>query len=77
MIMAVAAMPSQGGPGRTVTIESSRARFASDAKAFIHKARVAAEIAKVSDNPLNMKAMKAVVDHDERLRRDVARATPP
>lgn len=45
---------------------AARARFSGDATAFFHWARVAAEIARVSDNPMDIKVLKRIVDEEER-----------
>jgi hypothetical protein len=45
----------------------TRARLSGNSKVFVHWVRVAAEIAKISDNPLDVNAMKVVVDEEERL----------
>jgi hypothetical protein len=47
----------------------ARARFRGDAAAFTHWARVAAEIAKISDNPMDSKVIASIVD-EERARKD-------
>jgi hypothetical protein len=48
---------------------AARARFQGDAAAFTHWARVAAEVAKISDNPMDAKIVAAIVD-EERVRRE-------
>lgn len=48
---------------------AARARFAGDAQAFIHWARVAAEIARISDNPMDRKIVEQIVDEEERSAR--------
>ena len=50
---------------------------ASRLSAFIHWVRVAAEIAKISDNPMDMEVMKSIVGEEERLMRGGAHARQP
>lgn len=45
---------------------AARARFAGDAKAFSHWAHVAAEVARISNNPMNIKVVQSIVDEEER-----------
>lgn len=53
---------------------AARARFAGDSQAFIHWARVAAEIARISNNPMDRKIVEQIVDEEaRRSRRDGAR----
>lgn len=44
---------------------AARSRFRGDRPEFMHWAAVAAEIAKISDNPMDIDVVKAIVD-DER-----------
>ncbi len=46
---------------------ATRARLAGDASAFMHWARVAAEVARISDNPMDMKVLRTIVEEEERL----------
>jgi hypothetical protein len=48
---------------------AASARFAGDAQAFIHWARVAAEIARISDDPIDRKIVEQIVDEEERSAR--------
>jgi hypothetical protein len=43
----------------------ARARFSGDFRSFIHWAAVAAEIARVSDNPMDAEVVKAIVDEEK------------
>ncbi|HWV42823.1 hypothetical protein [Pseudorhodoplanes sp.] len=45
---------------------AARARFSGDGKSFLHWASVAAEVAKISDNPMDMKVVQAIVTEEER-----------
>lgn len=45
---------------------AARARFQSDAAAFTHWARVAAEVAKISDNPMDADVVSRIVDEERR-----------
>lgn len=45
---------------------AARARFAGDSSAFFHWARVAAEVARISDNPMDMTVVRAIADEEER-----------
>jgi len=46
---------------------AARARFSGDVRSFIHWAAVAAEIARISDNPMDMEVVRSIVD-EERTR---------
>lgn len=48
---------------------AARARFSGDGQAFIHWARVAAEIARISNNPMDRKIVEQIVDEEERSAR--------
>lgn len=45
---------------------AARARVSGDAQSFMHWARVAAEVARTSDNPMDLDVVKAIVDEEER-----------
>jgi hypothetical protein len=45
---------------------AARARFSGDSKSFLHWAGVAAEVAKISDNPMDINVVQAIVDEEER-----------
>lgn len=44
---------------------AARARVAGETDAFIHWTRVAAEIAKISNNPMDLKVVQAIVAEEE------------
>lgn len=44
----------------------ARARFSGDGRAFIHWTRVAAEVARISDNPMDTEIVTAIVDEERR-----------
>jgi len=46
---------------------ATRARVSGDAAAFMRWVRVGAEIARISDTPMDMKVLRAVVDAEEAL----------
>ena len=48
---------------------AARARFAGDGPAFLHWARVAAEVARISQAPMNFGTVQAIVDEEERRAR--------
>jgi hypothetical protein len=48
---------------------AARARFSGDGRAFFHWARVAAEIARVSNNPMDVEVVRRIVDEEERAAR--------
>jgi hypothetical protein len=48
---------------------AARARFSGDGQAFIHWARVAAEIVRISNNPMDRKIVEQIVDEEERSAR--------
>lgn len=48
---------------------AARARFAGDGRAFIHWSKVAAEVARVSNAPMNYEIVKNIVDEEERRAR--------
>jgi hypothetical protein len=48
---------------------AARARFSGDGCAFLHWARVAAEIARISDNPMDIEVVQRIVDEEERAAR--------
>ena len=57
---------------------AARARFSGDGRAFFHWARVAAEIAKVSNNPMDIEVVQRIVDEEEQAaRHGLAPAKPP
>jgi hypothetical protein len=57
---------------------AARARFARDGRAFLHWARVAAEIAKISNNPMDIEVVQRIVDEEERAaRHGLTPAKPP
>lgn len=57
---------------------AARARLSGDFRAFIHWARVAAEIARISDNPMDIEVVQAIADEEERAaRHDSTPAKPP
>ena len=45
---------------------AARARFAGDGPAFLHWAKVAAEVARISTAPMNYEVVKSIVDEEER-----------
>lgn len=45
---------------------AARARFSGDGQAFLHWARVAAEVARISQAPMNFETVQAIVDEEER-----------
>lgn len=45
---------------------AARARFAGDGHAFLHWAKVAAEVARISDAPMNYEVVKSIVDEEEK-----------
>ncbi|MBB4053532.1 hypothetical protein GGR20_003194 [Devosia subaequoris] len=45
---------------------AARARFSGDGRAFMHWARVAAEVARISDAPMSLEVVEAIVDEEER-----------
>lgn len=45
---------------------AARARFAGDGQAFIHWAKVAAEVARVGAAPMDYKVVKSIVEEEER-----------
>jgi hypothetical protein len=45
---------------------AARARFAGDGAGFIHWARVAAEVARISDNPMDIATVEAIVADEQR-----------
>jgi hypothetical protein len=45
---------------------AARARFSGDRKSFLHWAGVAAEVARISNNPMDIKVVQAIVDEEER-----------
>jgi hypothetical protein len=49
---------------------AARARFTGDPDGFSHWARVAAEISRISDNPMDFDVLRAIVDEEERAVRD-------
>jgi len=48
---------------------AARARFAGDGRAFMHWAKVAAEVARISNAPMNYEIVKNIVDEEERRAR--------
>jgi len=48
---------------------AARARFAGDSQAFMHWARVAAEVARISNNPMDIKVVQAIADEEEQFAR--------
>lgn len=44
---------------------AARARFAGDGRAFLHWAKVAAEVARISDVPMDYEIVKHIVDEEE------------
>lgn len=42
------------------------ARFGGDRDGFFHWARVAAEVARIGDSPMDMAVVRAIVDEEER-----------
>lgn len=49
---------------------AAQARFAGEADEFIHWSRVAAEVAKLSNNPMDIKVVQTIVaEEEERARR--------
>ena len=44
---------------------AARARFAGDGRAFLHWAKVAAEVARISDAPMDYEIVKHIVDEEE------------
>lgn len=45
---------------------AARARFTGDRSSFFHWAAVASEVARISDNPMDIKVVQAIVDEEER-----------
>lgn len=45
---------------------AARARFSGDVRGFAYWARVAAEVAKLSNNPMDLEVVQAIVDEEER-----------
>lgn len=45
---------------------AARARFAGDSRAFLHWAKVAAEVARISTAPMDYEVVKSIVDEEER-----------
>ena len=45
---------------------AARARFAGDGRAFLHWAKVAAEVARISNAPMDYEIVKSIVDEEER-----------
>jgi hypothetical protein len=45
---------------------AARARFAGDGPAFLHWARVAAEVARITQAPMNFETVESIVDEEER-----------
>lgn len=43
---------------------AARARFAGDSQAFLHWARVAAEVARISSAPMDYEIVKRIVDEE-------------
>jgi len=48
---------------------AARARLVGDGAAFLHWARVAAEVARISQAPMNFETVEAIVDEEERRAR--------
>ena len=48
---------------------AARARFAGDGPAFLHWTRVAVEVARISQAPMNYETVEAIVDEEERRAR--------
>lgn len=44
---------------------AARARFAGDGKGVVHWARVAAEVARIGDSPMDLEVVRAIVDEEE------------
>jgi len=44
---------------------AARARFAGDGKKFVHWARVAAEVARIGDSPMDLEVVRAIMDEEE------------
>lgn len=45
---------------------AARARFAGDGQAFMHWARVANEIARITENPMDMSVVERIVEEERR-----------
>jgi hypothetical protein len=45
---------------------AARAWFAGDRRGFMHWAHVAAEVARISDYPMDVNAVRSIVDEEER-----------
>jgi hypothetical protein len=45
---------------------AARARFSGDSQAFFHWAKVAAEVARTSDAPMDYEIVKRIVDEEQR-----------
>jgi len=45
---------------------AARARFAGDGQGFLHWAKVAAEVARISNAPMNYEIVESIVDEEER-----------
>lgn len=45
---------------------AARARFSGDGRAFLHWAKVAAEVARISNAPMDYEIVKSIVDEEER-----------
>ena len=48
---------------------AARARFSGGPEGFSHWAHVAAEISRISDNPMDFEVLRAIVDEEERAAR--------
>lgn len=46
---------------------AARSRFRGDQQSFIHWASVAAEVARISNNPMDIAVIRAIVDEERRL----------
>lgn len=46
---------------------AARSRFRGDRRGFLHWASVAAEIARISHNPMDLGVVQAIVDEEQRL----------
>lgn len=44
---------------------AARARFAGDGRSFLHWAKVAAEVARISNAPMDYEIVKNIVDEEE------------
>lgn len=56
---------------------AARARFSGDRRSFLYWASVAAEVARISDNPMDIKVVQAIADEEERRAKHSSTPTTP